>query len=299
MLRRLKSMQLISLTSLVFTLLSVAFGIMAIGDDAPAKAAQEPKTIREFIDSSTSWYDVYPNADAEKPAKPIIVLRWANNARGSEDGTTLLYVHEGLPIATACAYPWEKRLEYSFQSLSRNKLVARRDATVIWQPQTPGVTFADIPKAPVPEATRPQRLRQMKALAERFQGVMAGWKPDASDREELRLLPRSLYRYEPKESTSPKPGTPIDGAVFAFVMGTDPEILLQIEAVAGQEQPKWQYAFSRRTSGALEGRLDKTVVWQAERFPVQTDPLRTYISLGTPLPPRLASEAAKQQEATP
>ena len=50
--------------------------------------AAEPKTLREFMDSSTKWYEVYPDADAKEPAQAVVALRWANNARGSEAGMT-------------------------------------------------------------------------------------------------------------------------------------------------------------------------------------------------------------------
>ena len=36
-------------------------------------------------------------------------------------------------------------------------------------------------------------------LAEQFQSTMLGWKADNTDREELRLLSRPLFRYEPVE----------------------------------------------------------------------------------------------------
>ena len=54
----------------------------------------------------------------------------------------------------------------------------------------------------------------------------------------------------------------IDGAVFAFVQGTDPEAVLLIEAVRRDDRTVWQYAFGRRDRlqrrGAARplGRLD-------------------------------------------
>lgn len=272
-------------------------GIPAHGDDSTTTSAvkppAEPKTLRELIDSSTAWYEVFANSEAMDPAKPLVALRWANNARGSEDGATLLFIHDGLPLATACVYPWAKRLEYGFGTLSRDKIVARRDGVVVWQPQESDLKFADIPRAPAPEGTRPARLRQMKTLAERFQAAMLGWKADSTDREELRLLPRPLFRYDPRT------GIVVDGAVFAFVTGTDPEVLMLIEAVKTGDQAKWQYVFVRRTSGKLEGRLDRAVVWQAEKFPPQHDPRLAYFTIGTPLPPDVAAEELKLQEAKP
>jgi hypothetical protein len=240
----------------------------------------EPETLRELIDQSLEWYQVYPARDAQEPCKMLIALRWANNSRGSEDGATLIYVANGRPYAAACVYPWSKRLEHDFESLSRGPLVARREGQIIWQPQTAGVSFADIPEAHAPEASPAARLRQMKALAERFSGILLGWKVDNSDREELRLLPRPLYRYETKG------GEVLDGAVFAFAMGTDPEILLLIEAVKVEDQPRWQFAFARRTSGELEGRLDGKAVWSAKRFPEQSDPTKPHYTRGTVVDPR-------------
>jgi hypothetical protein len=251
-----------------------------------ASVPSEPQTLRELIDASLEWYQVFPDAEAKEPAEAIAVLRWANNTRGSEDGVTVLFVHGGRPLAAACIYPWAQRLEHDFESLSRDKIIARRDSAVVWQPQEGGVKFADVPGASAPDDSRPERLRQMKALAERFQATLLGWKRDNSDREELRLLTRPLYRYDPKE------GSVIDGAVFAFAMGTDPEVLLLIEAVKDGEKAKWQYAFARRTSGELEGRIGDQIVWQAARFPTQNDSRLPHFTRGTPLPPGL-EEATK------
>jgi hypothetical protein len=259
-------------------------------------SSKEPKTLRELMDASLKWYQVYPDAEAKEPAEVLTALRWANNARGSEDGVTILFVHGGRPLAAACIYPWAKRLEHDFESLSRDKIVGRRDGKVVWQPQTAGVTFTDAPEAPAPAGTRAARLRQMKVLAEKFQATLLGWKADNSDREELRLLSRPLYRYDPKE------GAVSDGAVFAFVMGTDPEVLLLLEAVKEGETAKWQYAFARRTSGELEARLGDTLVWKAPRYPQQSDPRKPHFTLGTPLPLGLepsADGAAKEKEKTP
>jgi hypothetical protein len=272
----------------------ISGGTSAQERGAAKETSGEPKTLRDLISASVKWYEVFPDAESKEPAETLVALRWANNTRGSEDGVTLLFVHAGRPLAAACIYPWAKRLEHDFGSLSRDKIVARRDGEIVWQPQTPGVAFADIPDAPAPAATRAQRLRQMKTLAEKFQATLLGWKTDNSDREELRLLSRPLYRYDPKE------GAVTDGAVFAFTMGTDPEVLLLVEAVKAGEAEKWQYAFARRTSGELEARLAGAVVWKAERFPPQHDPRRPHFTRGTPLPADLDLGAEKPpQEKAP
>jgi hypothetical protein len=258
---------------------------------APATEDDAPTTLRELIDQSLEWYEIFSSPESEEPAKPIVALRWANNARGSEDGTTVLYVAGGRPLAAVCIYPWAGRLEHDFESLSRSKIVARREGQVVWQPQAAGVSFSAVPEAPGPDESRNQRLRQMKALAEQFQATMLGWKTDSTDREELRLLSKPLYRYDPKD------GAVFDGAVFAFATGTDPEVLLLLEAVREGEKTGWHYAFARRTSGQLEGRWRDRPVWNAARFPQQNDPKQPHFTKGTPLPPELTVEVQAQAEA--
>ena len=141
--------------------------------------------------------------------------------------------------------------------------------------------FKDIPDAPAPAATQAARLRQMKKLADRFNVTMTGWKADKSDREELRLLPKPLYRADTTEAPGPDTGW-IDSGVFGFVQGTDPEAILLLEAIRQDGRPRWQYAFARATSGSLEARLGKTVVYAVDFLPGATTPLKPQTALSRP-----------------
>jgi hypothetical protein len=78
-----------------------------------------------------------------------------------------------------------------------------------------------------------------------------------------------LYRYEIEDSR-PALRDLRDGTLLAFVQGTDPEELLLLEAVVIDKRPRWQYAFSRSTSGRLEARLV---------FPLPELPMRVPYSL--------------------
>ena len=126
----------------------------------------------------------------------------------------VLWVDHGRPVASASVYPWEGSIAHELVSLSRGaKLVAREGDRVVWSPRTPGVEFKDIPGAAAPAESAPARLRQMKELADRFNVTMTGWKADKSDREELRQLPKPLYRADPKEAPGPDSDW-IDGGVI-------------------------------------------------------------------------------------
>lgn len=244
--------------------------------------------IRRLLDESLTWDELFANERTAKPMTARVAMRWANNTRGSEDGMTVLYLSDGRPEAVCCVYPWQKSLAHEFDSLSRGTLIGKRDGTLVWQPEKPGVEFHPVPSADAPAETPVTRLRQMKALAGQFSSTMLGWKSDKSDRESLRLLPQPLYRYESTRSDL------LDGAVFAFVQGTDPESLLLLEAFKNGDHFEWQFAFARRTSGELEGRHKDKVVWHADRFPENNNPRSTHRALSRPLGADVL-ESLKQQ----
>ena len=231
--------------------------------DPPGKddPAEEPKKLNDVIEKSVRWYDVLPAGDATTPLRPQPVLRWRNVVRGQVgEAMMVVWPHNGRPVAMASIYPWNGKMTHEFDSLSReHKLIARDKDRVIWSPETAGVEFKNVPKAPKPGKTAPERLRQMKAIAEGFQATMTGWQADNSDQEVLRLLPRPLHRYDLKNAKDPDPKL-LDGALFAYVLGTDPEVVLVLEAIGTAEKADWQYAFARATSGGLEVKMGKEVV---------------------------------------
>lgn len=231
-------------------------------DDAkkPASEGSAGKSkLRELIDRSIAWYPVSRSTDDAKPMQAVTVLRWANNVRGSEEGLTVLWINKGRPEAAVAIYPWYGNLCHSFVTCSRGTVVASRDGKVVWRPQK-GVEFRTVPEALVPADSAAARLRQMKAIAGEFQATLLGWKADNSDREELRLLARPLYRYESEDARL------LDGAVFAFTQGTDPEAFLLLEAIRVGEGFEWQFGFARDTSGAVEARHRDKTVWTVSKL---------------------------------
>jgi hypothetical protein len=229
--------------------------------DETEQTAEEAQRLRAQIDSTLEEFSLSIPGTEDTPLEGREILRWDNNARGSEQGVTLLYLAHGRPEAVCCVYPWNGSLAHWFSTMSRGLVEARQDGAIVWQPDRPGVEFNAIPEAPAPQDSPAGRLRQLKALAGRFSGKLVGWANDNSDQQELRMLPRPVYRYEQPQ------GELVDGAVFALAMGVDPEALLVIEALDVDGSRRWEYAFVRRTSGQLEGRLDGAVVWTADRAP--------------------------------
>jgi hypothetical protein len=253
--------------------LSLAVGAAGCAQP-PAKPEppEEPKKLNEAIEKSVNWYDLLPE-DGADPLKPVPVLRWRNVVRGQEgEAMMVVWSHNGRPAAMASIYPWAGKMNHEFDSLSReSKVTAREKDRVIWSPETAGVEFKPVPKAPAPAKTAAERLRQMKPIAEGFKATMTGWAGDNSDQEALRPLPRPLLRYDLTGAKEPDPKL-LDGALFAYVQGTDPEVVLVLEAVGTAEKAEWQYAFVRATSGGLEVKLGDEVVWSAKKYPAARNP---------------------------
>jgi len=249
---------------------------VAADDRSAEETAERNQKIKEAMEASVKWYEVLPNAEANAPLTPQVAFRWINASRGRDaQDFLLLWVHDGRPVATASVFPFGRDLCHELCSLSRHaELVARDRSGTVWAPESAGVKFQDVPDGPAPAETPTLRLAQMKSLGARFTATLTGWKDDESEREVLRLLPRPLYRYDMKAAEDTHPDLR-DGALFAFVQGTDPEVLLLVEAVVLDDRLRWQYAFARATSGALEARLGDQLVWKVARSTdkeIRTDP---------------------------
>jgi hypothetical protein len=188
-----------------------------------------------------------------------------------------LWLRDGRPAALACifSHPDEKlpgrRVMHELHALDREKLVVKRDSPNQWNPQA-GLARKELPDAPAPAATPGGRLLQMRKLATEFTGFSVD--RDAK-RWELRMLPAPLYRY-PEAKTGV-----VDGALFALIStaGTDPEVLVLIEAKEEGGKLKWEYACGRFSDWELRVSRKGAEVYSSvpgKENPFHHDPLHLY-----------------------
>ena len=255
---------------------------------SPAGEANDAASdkLRRLLDGSIEWFEFSAGNDATDVLKPHIALRWTNNARSSVDGLTVVWISpQGRAEAIAAIYPFENLFCLEFDSLSRTSFKATLRGQPFWAPEQPGMQFSPIEGAPPPANSQAGRRLQMNQLAREFEATMLGWSAKVNQREELRLLPRPIYRYKMES-----PAEVLDGALFAFTSGTDPEAIVAIEAVGREGQYQWMYAFVRRTSGGLEARRGDRVVWQVPAYPDGSNPRATHRGHRQPLAPLLAEQ---------
>jgi hypothetical protein len=207
------------------------------------------------------------------------VLHWTNPLRGSVAGASFVWVADGRPEAIASLFRYNEggRIveDDEFQSLATVGLTATRDGQAAWAPRAAGLTLAPIPGAPKPAASTRERLRQMRALAQEFHAFL----DLPEDHTELRLLPQPLYRYQANRPDLP------DGALFAFVLTTDPEVLLVIEARPVDGAPTWHYGFARMSMVNLRARHKDRDVWSVAWATDYQDPSKPYATLRAPTRP--------------
>lgn len=270
----------LSLTAAVLTVIC-NIGVAEDPKDAKSEspALKRDRELRGTLGPEIDSVTFFADETAKVPLKSLAVLSWGNFERGVDGaGALVLWVHDGRPMASASVFHWQGNLVHELACVSRGTVLARRDGKDVWIPKKSSVEFQDVPKAPAPAEAAADRLKQMKAVAESFSATMLGWRADDGDRQELVLLKEPVYRYESKDKPL------VDGGVFAFVLGSDPEVLLILEAVVVKGKPRWQYGLARSTSAALAARREQEVVWSVGKLMAPSDPLKPNIALQKLLP---------------
>ena len=126
-----------------------------------------------------------------------------------------------------------------------------------WNPDVSELALRPIAGAPQVGTNLRTRLIQMRALARQFNAKMK----NNGQVHQLRLLPQPLYRYQ--DPTSERAG-----ALFAFVWdtGTDPEVVLRVEAKEQDGNVLWHYQPIRFTWRELDLRHKDQNVWHRDEF---------------------------------
>ena len=262
------------------TILASVYLALAIVAQAPAgelSVADASAERLKFMKESVEIYQLTLGGDRstvlklqEKPAFRL----GKQYATDLEDGAIFLWTGEhGRPEAAIQVFhvknardpqsPWM----HEFTSLAPTTLTALKSGQPWWAPTTPGLEFKPVPGATKPAESAAQRARQMRVLAE---GFRASDSYGASGWSELRLLPTPIARYG-------ESGTKlVDGALFTFVIGTDPEVFLFLEARTGKEGLQWEYALAPMTVYAVKGSYQGRAIWELPDRQPSGDPSKPF-----------------------
>jgi hypothetical protein len=238
----------------------------AVGQAAPvadrAETADFMNSLNAYYLQEASGYEFFLDAQQQKlslQTQPL--MHWGLFDDWS--GGVYVWTHEGRPALLGCigsGLSSDKRRSvfHEFHSLLEEPLAPTRIDGArpwVWTPEGAAVEFQEIPDAPAPRSTSAQRGAQMRLLARQFTGYMTH-----GDERPLRLLPQPLYQFGE--------GAQHDGAIFAFAWadGTDPELLLLLEARDTGSGLRWVYAPARFTKRALRLDHQGRAVWRAAEY---------------------------------
>jgi hypothetical protein len=223
-------------------------------DDDQARAARAAVLARKAVEEFTLRAGEVPLVLERDP-----VLQWANPVVGSVHGAVFVWTANGRPQAITSVFKWfapAKHLGVEFHSLTSLPITGERERKQVWYPARRGIELKPIEGAAAPADLPAARLRQLRALANQFTATTTT--PEGITHD-LRLLTKPIYRDSSADS-----GALSDGALFVFVLGTDPEVVLRIAARPDERgEPMWHYALARMSFRGLSAAHRGKAVWSA------------------------------------
>lgn len=239
--------------------LALAFSRAAAEDPQPTDAKAREERLTLMKQQAAEYELTLAGAKRQLTLHDEPVLRFSNPVGGVPDGIVVMWKDGQRPAVFAQVFQIKDgRWLHECQSLSLSPFQMQAGEKVFWQPKAAAEAFRKLDGAPAPAATAGRRLIQMKALAAEFTAA-DDFKISSTDQEttrhELRLLPTPVFRYEDKEAGI------ADGAVFAFVHGTDPEVFLVLENRSTAGQSDWQYTLAPMTCWSVSVQRNEREVW--------------------------------------
>ncbi len=192
--------------------------------------------------------------DIKLVEKPL--FRYSDELRQIEDAGIWVWTEHDRPVAAMkverykagrLPTPWL----YCFTSLSSELVRAEWADAAPFQARQPGVKWHPLDDEPA--ATRPARLVQMRELARRFSAEILS-DPAGTERTQMRLLTRPLYRYD--ESSEVR-----DGALFGFTgTGTNPDLFLLFDL---PPTGGWRFGAVSMTAEGVRLKLKDDLVYES------------------------------------
>jgi hypothetical protein len=198
---------------------------------------------------------------AKRIDRPLLL--YSDDTRGDDRGSLWAWGDKGRPLALFEIFQKvNNRTIWTFCicNTSGGKLRAGRMGAPWWLENDSDIAFKDVPAAPPVGAESALRQRQMKLLAQNFTAHEI-YNPN-NTRYDLRRLDRPLHSYRDEDAGI------VEGGLFTFANGTNPEILLFIEARQAKDRaskPVWQFGVGRSANAELHLEYGGKEVYSAPR----------------------------------
>ncbi|MBC7816322.1 MAG: hypothetical protein IAG10_05460 [Planctomycetaceae bacterium] len=243
-------------------------------DDSSPKD-EKAKARQEHILKAMQKYEVVLDGNEDKKATldSKALLRWSNPLGDVADGLMSVYSTGPTerPAMLAHIYVHGAGLNglamQEFADVHPGQIELFRGKRKVWSPRSRYSKFETLPDGPKPSDSAALRLTQIKQMAARFEIIDGFRETNAEPKPHvLRMMSRPTYRYGKAD------GEIIDGALFTFVVATDPEACLLIEIHRKGEVTSWEYMVLPMTIYSLDVKLDGKPVWTKPEAMVFGDP---------------------------
>lgn len=208
--------------------------------------------------------DITSKPDAVILPQKELILRWSNPTTTVKDGGLGVFCQDGRPVVyVELQLHGGKGMIHEFARLTKDPVRVRRPDRnlTIWEPgEDSWSDFQPFPDSGKPVKSATLRLTQMRQLAKRFRLVdHFGNNEKELQVQELRLMPSPVYRYGDTADV-------IDGAVFVFAQGTNPEAILTLETYRDGDSTAFRYVFTPSTIYQVQAFLGDELVWDKPRY---------------------------------
>lgn len=194
---------------------------------------------------------------------PEPILRWSNPTAGEVYGDIYLYTHHGRPVSMVSFYRWitpDWGSTIEVHSLYHDRIVGVADGVKFWAPQAAGLKYSPLENTERPASAAAARLVQMRRLADEFSVQLEDTRANSNGvMRSLRRLTQPIFRFPAPSADADY----LDGALFTFVEGTDPELLLFVDAVPANGTPTWRFAIARLNRDQIRVTRNDQTVWEA------------------------------------
>jgi len=231
--------------------------LLAVAALTSSLAAQEENTkvkqaMQARIEKAEAKFVGGKKADAKLERHQTPLLSFTDPTRKEIDGKLWLWHSDSVPVALVSLTYYGNLWSYEHVMLSDDSIELMDNADWKWAPRTISRKWIRL-MAPVSEKANVRKI-EMRAALRQFNGkeFIPG------NPIELRLVPRPLYTYSDEDAGI------LEGALFAFSYGTNPEVIARIEArrEKSDEEASWYVTFARLSSAAVKVSREEEVIWE-------------------------------------
>jgi hypothetical protein len=231
---------------------------------------------RRFLRERVSNYRIRPVGGGDLfTLSDELLLAWSNPVSGAAAGSIFVWTDAGRPVVICKCHISRRQTAWieTLVPLTAAPFEMTAGGLLAWRPLRPEAVQMPFPAAGDVAETARARQVQMRALARRFR-AKGTWGEETPSDWEFRLMPNPLHEY------TSEPAGIIDGAVFGFTQGTNPELVVLIEAARNETGAlSWRFAANRLTRYAVQLRLGDELVLdlpRLERGPIDAPIYHTF-----------------------